>query len=231
MTDLVQLQEDISLGLLSWDALATINVVQDRKLRLQQQTDATLIYLTLRNGRKGCGILVEMPTIEIPAQSAPGPASLMTISCLVIEEPTTNFGPQTGTLTDAETVARRVLMFLHGWLLEGRGELYADRRAIVPVNDLAGVIAYRVTCPVRLADTVMTRCSTPAISEAGLVVTLTGAAEEQIYYTLDESFPGAGNPGAQLYQAPFAVDSSTVVRWAAYRPDYLPSSVGRATIS
>lgn len=233
MTDLVQLQEDITLGLQSWDALANINIVQDRKLRLQQQTDAALICLALRNGRKGCGVLVEMPTIEVPHQAAPGPQTQLVVTAAVVEDPTINLAAKTGTLLDAETVARFVLMFLHGWLLEGKGELFADQRAIEPTRDFPGKVAYRVACPVKLQDTVMQRLSTPSIAEpTPLTLSLTSDnPDAEIYYTTDGSFPGQANPVAVQYADPFAVEAGTLVRWAAFKPGLLPSAVGSATIN
>lgn len=233
MTDLVLMQDDIALGLESWDVLASVNIVQDRKLRLKQQVNADLICLALRNGRKGLGVLIEMPTIEVPSASAPGPQTDLLVSCVVIEEPLINFAPKTGTLMDAETGARYVLMFLHGWLLEGKGELFADRRAIAPTDDFPGKVAYRVTCPVKLSDTVMERLSTPAIVEdSPLTISLTHAVPDvAMFYTLDGSYPGNANPAATPYEAPFTVEAGTLVRWSAFKPGYLPSAVGNATIN
>ena len=71
-------------------------------------------------------------------------------------------------------------------------------------------------------------------TEASLTVTFAAPASDpdaEIYYTTDGSFPGPGNSAAVLYSAPFAVASSTVVRWAAYASGKLGSSTGMATIT
>ena len=52
-----------------------------------------------------------------------------------------------------------------------------------------------------------------------------------IYYTLDGSVPSPGNPSAHLFNpaSPLYVDGTSVVRAAAYKDDYQPSTVGTQT--
>ncbi len=235
----VQIQEDLTYGLLSWDALDRINVVQERKLRMRASEDADVdvssVWTTPRNGRSGCGVLVEMPTIEVAHVAGPGPQLILVVSLLVLEQPDENMSPTKGTLLDAETVARLGLRFLHGWFLASKGEIYPQRQPIQPASeDWPGLIAYRVACGMFLVDEGWQRLSTPTVSEAGLLVTLTPPGDHPdavVYYTTDDSLPGSGTPGAVVYTEPFAVPSGTVVRFGAYKEGYLPSAIDRVVIS
>lgn len=232
MSKLVQLQDDIFAKLLSEPLLAQINIVQERKQTLENETDATLIWTTLRNGRKGCGVLVEMPGISVKSPNLPGPEHFYSVNLVVMEEPTTNFGPQTGTLQDAESIAERVLQCLCHVTIEDVGSLYAAPTAIRPTNEFPGVLAYRVALQMRSLIDPTGKTPLPAIAEAAGTITLSpDAADDQIYYTVDDSFPGSGNATARVYDAPFTVDVGTVVRYAAYRANLFGSDVGRVTVT
>ena len=65
----------------------------------------------------------------------------------------------------------------------------------------------------------------PAISQAGAVIALTCATSgASIYYTLDGSWPGSGNPEAVLYSAPVTLEAgSHDLRVAAQKADHSPS--------
>lgn len=232
MSKLVQLQDDLFAKLQSEPLLANINIVQERKQTLANQTDLSLIWLTPRNGRRGCGVLVEMPTIGVKAPNLPGPEHFYGINCVVIEEPTTNFGPTSGTLQDAESVAELVLQCLCHLTFDDLGSLYAASTAIRPTTEFEGVLAYRVALQMRSLITPTAKTGQPEIAESTGTITLTaGHADDLTYYTTDDSFPGSANPAATLYTEPFTVEVGTVVRWAGYRPTLFGSDVGRVTIT
>jgi hypothetical protein len=232
VSKLVQLQDDLYAKLLSEPLLAQINIVQERKLTLENETDATLIWTTLRNGRKGCGILVEMPGIAVKSPNLPGPEHFYSIQIVVMEEPMTNFGPSTGTLQDAESVAERVLQCLCHVTIGDIGSIYAAATAIRPTQEFPGVLAYRIALEMRSLIDPTGKTPLPAIAETAGEITLTpGAATDAIYYTTDDSFPGSGNAAAQAYSAPFTVPVGTVVRYAAYRAGLFGSDIGRVTVT
>ncbi len=234
MIDLVQLQNDVTLLLQSADGLANLNVVQYRKLRQQSELDLSAIYLSVRNGRSGCGILVEMPGFEAVDSNVPGPQGALTTSFVVLEEPNLNLAPATGTLIDAETAAQTILDQLHLQQIEGIGELYGGKNAMRPANEFPpGLIAYRVTLQLRESANQTTRVDLPAMSVAGLIITLANTAafpNAAIYYTLDGTLPcpPSVNPGAQLYTQPFSLAGVPVLRWAAYQNGFNSSFIGQA---
>ena len=53
----------------------------------------------------------------------------------------------------------------------------------------------------------------------GQATLTSGTASAQIYYTLDESFPGPSNPMARLYETPFDVLSGDTILAAAFLSD------------
>jgi hypothetical protein len=74
----------------------------------------------------------------------------------------------------------------------------------------------------------------PAASAAAETVTLTDQQPgdgSAIFYTIDGSFPGAGNPNAVLYTIPFTVAGGTVVRTAAYNGNLQGSMVDTFTVT
>jgi hypothetical protein len=151
----------------------------------------------------------------------------------VVEQPEINFNPG-GSMLTAEETARAVRQTLHQFAIEGKILLYQDRKAIEPLPDKAypGCLGYRVNLRGRMADLSQPKCVVPVISEEAGFVTLaasdTGAA---IYYTLDGSFPGAANAASVVYTAPFAVPSTTTMRWASYLSGYLGSDAAQAVIT
>lgn len=235
--NIVNLQQDLYLSLLSWDMIEKINVVQQRKLRLEQQLDFATIYQTERNGGTGMGVLVEMPTFEMSNNLAgPGPQTVLLVTLLVVECPPINLEPSQGTGTDAESVAELLLPFLHQWLIEGQGEMYPQENPIAPANDLPpGCIGYRVAVKMQHSPLFLPRVTQPTIEiDDNFMVTLTdvsGKTDVDVYYTLDETPPCSANSGATKYVEPFQTEAGDVVRWAAWKDGYCPSKIGRAEIN
>lgn len=247
-TDLVRIQEDLAQGLLSEPALACIHIVPYRKLRLRSEVEWSAVYTTPRQGRAGCGVVVEMPSFEVPHPGVPGPVGNLVLSCVVVEEPNLNCDPAAGTRLSAETVAQFILDSSHQWEIGGVGVMSAvkeairglwrteDVRGMVGQGSLRevvwdaqryhGLVAYRVKLQMQAAGVPLPRVATPAAQAGGLEVTLTCAtAGAEIYYTLDAGFPGPGNGAAVKYQAPFTLTGAGL-RYAAYKPGWVRSHVG-----
>jgi len=69
------------------------------------------------------------------------------------------------------------------------------------------------------------------LSVSGNTVTLScGTEGAAIYYTLDETFPFAGNNEATLYSGPFSVEDTRTVRAVAYKDGLLPSDVAERRV-
>ncbi|SPE62804.1 hypothetical protein SBV1_900025 [Verrucomicrobia bacterium] len=227
MNDFTQLQDDLCQALLSADALANINIVSYYKLRLQSEIDFSSIWLNPRNGRSGCGILVQMPSFEVHSPNVSGPIGDIVHSLTVIEDPMLNFCPATGTLLSAYQVAQIVLDILHLWSNGGSGQVYAATRAIEEAKNFPGPFALTVKLNQKEARQQTPRCALPILSQAAGLVTLSCVtAGSAIYYTLDGTFPGPSNPGAQKYAAPFPTPTGKPIRYAAWAPGSNGSAVG-----
>jgi hypothetical protein len=226
MNSFVQLQYDLEQMLLSADALTNTNVVAYRKLRLQSEIDWSSIWTNPRNGRAGCGVLVEMPAFEVQSPNVQGPIGDLVLSCAVIEEPNLNYEPTGGTLLSAEQVCQIILDQAHQWAVVGSGVLYADVRAIADAPEFQGLLAYRVRLKLKQSRVQTQRVALPTVSESALTVTLACATPgAAIYYTQDGSFPGPSNPGATQYQAPFQQTGQTL-RYCAFCLGFVQSAVG-----
>ncbi len=243
--DLIAQQKEWAFLLGSAEQIDRVNIVTRdyvvaNESRLPDKTLAleVLAYITIRNGRKGCGIIVERPLIRVPQSASPGPAKVLTQEFLILEDRLTNEGPQTGTGLHADWVAQHLLELCHQHYIEGVGEFVADPNAMTFADEFAPLNAWRVTLNCNLETQTPDRLAAPSISsnESDEVV-LTNHADNpdaEIFYTLDGSMParaGAGNPGSLRYQAPFAVESGTVIRWACYQNDSLPSRVQKSTVN
>lgn len=244
MTDFVQVQNDLAHALLSCDALNPVNVLQWRKLRLEAEIARDALWQTIRNGRSGAGILVEMPEFRVERPNLAGPEAVLIIGFSVCEEPNTNCAPETGTQLSAEEICQLILELFHGQRLNGSlgFALQAGVNAIRPTEEWGpGVLSYKVELTTRIARTQTNRAAMPTISVTdGLATLACATSEAEIRYTLtaasapaveDGNFPGRSNPAAQIYTAPFAVQSGDLLRCAAYKPALLGSDVNAQLIA
>jgi hypothetical protein len=228
MINLLRLQDLVLHRLLS-DPLQTLNIEQFRKLKVEQGTLDT-VWLTPRNGRSGCGLLVEMPTIR--TGSANIRDSIIDCPVVAIEEPNLNYAPETGTQVSAEEAALNVRAALDQWSIGGVGILHASGRWAQPANEFENLVAYRVTLSLEHRTVFPPKVAKPALSESGGLHAITcSTAGASIYYTLDGTYPGPSNPGAMMYISPIAAGTGDTITAAAYLEDYTGSDMTSQTIN
>lgn len=244
MIDLVQLQDDLLGLLMSAPALANVNIVQERKFLVQSEVNFDSLWTVQRNGRSGTGILIEMPTIDVPGKQTPGPTQNLRPSFVVFQNGDAALEPSTGSGLVAETICQLVLDTLHMQELQGIGTLYAIDRAVEPAREYEFVHAYRVALFLKSAAANQTQRTAPVTvtDNAGTVTLACATADAEIWYTLDGSFPSHSravepvsdttiNSSSILYTAPFAVTSGQIVRAAAYADGYNAGQIARQTIT
>lgn len=238
-TNFVQLQNDVAHALLCDAWFARVNVVT-RDTLLAEQTrrgDETfaaevLAYTTPRNGRRGCGVIVENIAMAGMHENVPGPQAELIIRCLVLEDPLQNEAPNTGSLRAADQVAQKILDILHLWNIQGTGLLRADRAAIVELREWRPLRAYQVALKMLCNRSQTARCATPSITNADGTITLAcSTTGSEIYYTLDSSMPAPTGKTAQRYTATFTVISGETIRAAAVAENYSISSINQLTIT
>jgi hypothetical protein len=249
-TDILRSQYAIYHGLLSCDLFDGINVVLERDFLSQGVVDYAAIWQTPRNGFCGAGLLVEVPTLELPK-----PNSLqrnLIFSVVALEERNINLTSSTvvssggddvtvqGTGKTAEEWGELVLDFLYGWLLGNTSGLTPDTKALERAKDFVDIMGMRASVSLRQEHHAIARVSQPTITSSSLTVTLASATPgAEIRYTTDGfSFPGPGNdgslPGTQAavqYTGPFTVTSGVVVQACAFLDGSMPSHVSAASIT
>lgn len=241
-TDFLKVQRYVAHALLSDEWLENVTVVTRDYLlanesRLPDRTLAAevLCYITPRNGRKGCGVIVEPPEFQVAVPNLAGPQGDLVQELLILSDRTVNEGPVTGTLRPANQVGQRILELAHGWRIRPAGAFYADVNALQPAKDFEPLDAWRVRLRMKLPRQQNAQVAEPVIASAGLVVTLSCAtAEAEIFYTTDETMPAherGGNPGSVRYTAPFTVESGDVVTVCAYKSGLIQSNIITSTIN
>ena len=235
MIDLIQLQEDLYGLLMSAPQLATVNIVQERKFILDQQLQVDAIWQTLRNGCQGCGILIEMPSVEVDSNNVSGPPQTVELSFVSFQNGDTAFIPSgpggpAGAGLFAEQIEQFLVDILHLQNLQGIGTMTARGAFSSPARDYPLINARRtkfVCTPKQTAQTPRTAAVQVSINTglATLSSTTPGAA---IWYTMDGSFPSNNavaldplshqpvNPGSQEYTSPIPVATGQTLRAAAY---------------
>jgi hypothetical protein len=110
-----------------------VNIVTRARLLLDssrlpdQNTEAeVLAYMTPRNNKFGCGVIVEKPELVASLPNVPGPQGDLVIVCLVLEDPLQNLDPVNGTGLAADQVAQKIQDIGHHWGVEGLGTWRAD---------------------------------------------------------------------------------------------------------
>jgi hypothetical protein len=230
--DLLQVQNDWLVKLLSEPLLDRVNVIQLRKEVIASRIDFSLLTKTKRNGRLGCGAVVEMPTVQVSQQAGPLQVRVE-LSVLIAEAPTLNLSPTAGTLLSAEEVAMRVLQIGHGFFVEGVGEFVAPTANAVEAAEFdAGHVAYRVRFQCLGTGAVLGRVNVPTASvESGMLTLACATAGAEIYWSWDGSLPGPGSAAAMRYEGPVPVAAGWRVRTAAYLDGMVGSHVDEFTVS
>lgn len=226
--NLYRLQNFCAHALLCTERLASVNIVtRDELLQPEAQArlpDKTLAaevlgYITIRNGRKGACVIVETPEITGKYPSAPGQTGDIEIEFLILEDPMMNSAATSGTLVHADVIGEIILDVGKHWVVDGYGIFTHPPNAWRRADEWSPVRAIRVrlrtTAPLGQSNRVEPVSVTIADGAATLACATTDA---EIYYTLDETFPGRSNPAAILFSAPVAVESGDTLLAAAYLP-------------
>jgi len=229
--NLYRLQNFAAHALLCTRRLNDINILTREELmdpdslaRLPDKTLAAEVlgYITPRSkaGRKGACIIVETPEFSGKWPDAPGQNGDIELEFLILEEPMMNSAPKTGTLVHADVIAQITLDVGKHWVVDGYGIFSTPPNAFRRDDTFGGLRAIRTrlrtSAPLGASD----RVAFVSIDLTNGAVTLSsGTADAQIYWTRDGSFPGPSNSHANLYDAPFAVDSGETILAAAFRTD------------
>ncbi len=238
-TNFIKLQNFVGHYLSSYNALDSVNIVTRFQLlqnesKLPDKTLAleVLAYITPRNGRKGMGIIIEPPEFQVNAPNLPGPEGFIVVPILVISEKMLNETLATGCNLPADQCCQMIMDALHWQQFEGFGQLFCDTQAMVRAQDFDPLDAWRLRFKLRMPRGQTEKVAQPTITEdAGTITLACTTADAQIYYTLDESYPGRSNSGAIVYEAPFIAEAGDIINVAAYKDGLTPSHMIQATVT
>ena len=227
------LQDDLASLALSHAPLRQVNVVQERKFLLAADVQMDSLWMNPRNGGAGAGIIIE--DIKL-MQGGGSDGTLADLVCgfVTLGERNICAGPAGCGLQPEEIDA--LVAGLFGFkLIEPYGLLRPDGQISGPahdwIDDKAGIYARRTAFKILNGWRFPANCDTVTISITAGVVQIActcTAADVQIWFTTDGSAPsndGAVNPKSVFYTAPFAVNSGTIVRAAAFAPGRNPSAL------
>jgi hypothetical protein len=248
-TDLLyQLQSDATARGNSESAFQYLPFAMYRKAVIAAEIQKRVIWQAGKNGKVGAGAFVMMPMITGEDPNIATPQGDVLFPVHIIEQPEINMASG-GTGVTAEQWALLVRAFFHQWSDRGQIILMQDTQAIQPLPGLEeqykGCVGYQVLFRGRLADQSYPQCATPTLTEnPALTINLSTSDGSAIYFTIDGSFPGPGNPQAGviapggrrsggwfLYSAPFTIAAGTVVTFASYQAGYRGSDVMQSTIN
>lgn len=232
---LKQIQQDIEGRLMSCPEFAHVDVSivtgNGGKVVsvLRDLLERVLTGLKLTQGRAGLSVLILMPEVRIEEnmRTVPGPQIDLRCGVQVVENDEVNRGPK-GTGITAESLAHTVLSLLHLWQPRAGVLLLAEREAITAAEideEMPATIAYQINFSTPMSTAPAARCTAPEGAYASGVMTLTGMAGADIWFTTDGSFPRPAAQGSSLYATGVTLPVGTLVRAACYKADISGSDI------
>jgi hypothetical protein len=226
---LTNLQEDLAARLAADEFFVDVPVFTQCKKDIAKEVAQKLGLLTGKSGKNGSCVVMMSPVASMGHIDAMVTQLDVKLSVRVLENVTLNQGSN-GTQKAALTVAVRILEVLRFYQSQGlSAPLEADDPTILEVEDPVAQLAYEVHFTARVGTTdTIDKVSFPVINITGSVypktATITcGTAGASFYYTLDESYPAAGNPTATLYSTPVSLVAAGSVRAVAYKSQSVAS--------
>lgn len=245
MIDLIQIQNDVFGLLMSAPQLATVNIVEERRFILQQEIELDAVWQTVRNGKSGCGILIEEPDVICDSPNVSGPPQSVQLSFVCFQNGDAAF-TDLGSGLFATQIEQFVIDALHLQSIGGLGSLQVKGNFSSPARDYPGINARRLKLSMTPFNTAQTPRTAPVTATVvnNLCTLACATSGCSIYFTLDGSFPvnsliaidplsvTAARPGgvavvnnSTLYTGPFAVSGGQILRAAAYAPQTNPGPI------
>ena len=222
-----RVQDHALAKLLSEPLLQYVSIASMRQMVRLDAPARVAPHLAGRNGKVGDGILIGLPYADPADDDIPGAQMTTKLPIDFLAKDDLALVLSNGAGLTAEQLVIIGWILLSQYLNQAIGSGNWFVAGFDPIEDKKGAYGYRLILEVRSALAQPDKCDAPIAAFAGGNCTLTVVyAGAQIYYTTDGSFPGpyvlpAGYPAntSQLYAAPFAVASGTVILVSAYVPN------------
>ena len=184
------------------------NPVVGQTAMIEEQIKSALAGLEKKNGKAGIAVVVLLPEVEGESVKSAAPAMRLIAKVRIIENRMTNEGADGAGIT-ASRLAMHVLQVLNRRSFAGRNALYPDLKrmiAEIPLPD--DERCHEVTLIQNVTPDTLAKVATPTVAQvAGQITLACTTAGAAIWYTLDSSFPGSGNPAATLYAEPITLEA------------------------
>ncbi|HRQ87213.1 MAG TPA: chitobiase/beta-hexosaminidase C-terminal domain-containing protein [Bacteroidia bacterium] len=216
---LLQAKTDVYHRLLGDDFLSNVPILIDDERDLDNREAVARGAGNSRNGKTGaCIVVATLASDRLSTGETPTPVMDLAVVIECLEDVLVNAGPD-GTGINAGELVARCVQLLHLSHFDDRftGLRFDDRGGLAELltND-AGLRGYAVRFVAGFA--VAPTCApVSATFDAGLCSLACATPDASIYYTMDGSYPGSGNPEADLYLDPFPVSPGGEVRAAAQK--------------
>jgi hypothetical protein len=225
---LLKAKTDVYHRLLGDELLANVPILLDDEGSVDRRAEVDAGTRNTRNAKTGACVIVAAVGVQ-SLESADTPTPLMNIALEfdVLEDVLINEGPD-GTGMNCGEIVARLVQTLHQSHYDDRftglrlspetpvRELITDQPGLrgMTVQFVANGCAFGI---------IATVASVTASVAAGMATLTCATSGSTIYYTLDGSYPGSGNPVALVYSAPFAVTTGDEIRAGAQKTGMNPS--------
>lgn len=221
---LLKIKYDVYHRLLGDEGLATVPILIDDEHTAEDRDKLEAGPGNERAGKTGaCITVLAVAVTGLGTGETPTPQMDVAIEIEAVEDVLINASAD-GTGINAAEIVARLVQTLHLAHFDDRftGLRLAEKGPIaelLPEADRVGHRGYLVRFEASSAMFArVASCNSVAASvAAGLCTLTTGTSGATIYYTLDGSYPGSGNPSALTYSVPFAVTPGALVRAAAQK--------------
>jgi hypothetical protein len=241
LSELEQDQADFAARLLASPYFVDIGVYLLRPranataTQIMQRIESALNCIVKKAGKGGAAVQVLMPLLQGKDPNVSNPSFASSLTVRVQEHPLFNMNATTGTLKSCECIALEVAKLLHHFRT-GTGQIWtlAEGGGVVPNLEFDPKVTYDVTLTRLMVVARGPKLAMPTISPApGFApqeVTITAPTDaEEVWYSLNGSYPAPDAEGSVLYESPFTVaEAGALVRAVAYATDYQPSDVRAA---
>lgn len=240
ISDLEQTQLDIQHFLLSHEQLQYLPILRVRPRNdaeasgLQTKLDKLLAGTEGRNGKAGVSVIITMPSVEDLEANIRSLTGKLIITIDVIENLFINEGLE-GTGASCESWALLIAQLLQQQQFISGAPIVGEPKLLTPFQEalIDKKVMYRLHFVVPYMASRMPKVAVPAPQQDGDSITLTCTTEgAAIYYTLDRSLPGPGNPAALAYSVPLTLEPGThYLRAAAFAPAMAGSNILSARLT
>ena len=213
---------------------ADITVLRQRKGVTDDDIRQALATLSEKGGKLGACVVVLMPSLKPSNGNAPSPTYKIQLVVQVIDNPVLNLGP-TGTGKSCEQIAQRVRQLCHllttgeksSWVFAG-----CDPLPVEEGSNSYGVAFAREGGDPHLPKVPNVKAESAGTGPVSIALSCADATAD-IWYTLDGTYPWAGNPDAVhfLPHTVFEVASSCTLLAVAYRTGHLASNLASLPIA